>query len=267
MVVRSTIRKTILFSFGFMLSAAIAAGSASAASIVGSKHDFTSTSSGTNMGWAAAFNVPGGGGFPEPIENVCVFCHTPHGGAGSTAAAPLWNRTTLAPATSGYTYQMYTSDSFTYGSAAPTGISALCMSCHDGVTSVAVGTLLNAPGSAAPGDVKFNDGTQKGALGDLYWVMPDGTTFSGWGPNIGNNYPGSGSTTINLSNDHPVSFVYPTKTGINPSSGLPAALRLFGASKNMVECATCHLVHNPQYPPFLAMENIGSQMCLSCHNK
>jgi len=270
MFTRNITNKTMILLIGFVALTALAASPASAASILYSKHDFRSVNSSTS-GFAGAFEAPDDQGFVMPIDQVCVFCHTPHGGVSGTA--PLWNRTTTSTA---YTYKMYSSTSASgvtfrpdgvIGSAGgPTGISALCMSCHDGVTSVAVGTLLNPPGT---GPVTTTMTT--GALGDVYWEKPDGTkSFNGgWGPNIGNNYPGSGNANIDLSNDHPISFVYPASSpGIWPMANLSGTkLRLFGSGKDMVECATCHLVHDPQYPPFLAMQNDGSQMCLTCHNK
>lgn len=269
MVASISSMKTICLLLGLAL-AVFAAAPESMAGIVGSKHDFTSTSTGTT-GFAEAFSAPGEGGFSETIQQVCVFCHTPHRNA-STTAAPLWNRTTVAPATANYTYQMYTSSTMSASSPVggiPSGISALCMSCHDGVTSVAVNTLINPPGPGAPNDVTTTMTT--GALGDIYWVRPDGvSSIFGWGPNLGNNYPGMTGVNqwkIDLSNDHPISIKYLEAAGMNPIAGI-APLRVFGTSPNQtVECATCHLVHDPTYPPFLAMDNGQSQMCLRCHNK
>ncbi|MDH4161400.1 MAG: hypothetical protein OEW15_01760 [Nitrospirota bacterium] len=235
-----------------------------ALTIVGSKHDFTSTASGTNN-FADNFFVPDPAtGFPTPIDQVCVFCHTPHHAA-LGAAAPLWNRTSSPPDAT-YTFKMYTSESFTYGPVGgPTGISALCMSCHDGVSSIAVSTLLNPPGDATPDQVTTSM-SSNGAIGAVYNGDP---LTNGWGANLGNIDPlFPGTKIIDLSNDHPISFVYPTSaSGIYPSTSIDTRLRLFGASKDMVECATCHLVHDNQYEPFLAMPNNGSQMCLSCHQK
>jgi predicted CXXCH cytochrome family protein len=146
-------------------------------------------------------------------------------------------------------------------SATPTGTSMMCMSCHDGVTSIAVNVLMNAPGSGNP-TVSPNGIAAPGAMGNVY----NGSIFLGWGPNIGECVPGS-SCTINLSNDHPISFDWPS-TNPNGLRSAPtnSALRLFGAGKR-VECASCHSVHDNTYPPFLAMSNAASAMCIACHNK
>ena len=88
---------------------------------------------------------------------VCVFCHTPHGGRTDVAggSAPLWNRA-LPPSTvvdPGDTstvggFIMYTSPNFDGGTDAatgPKGVSLACLSCHDGV--IALDAMINAPGS------------------------------------------------------------------------------------------------------------------------
>ncbi len=228
--------------------------------IMGSKHDF-SISGGGNFG-GANFQLANG----APVEEICVFCHTPH-----NAAAPgafLWNRTgTVA---TGYT--MYSSSTLTSAinmGTAPTGLTLLCMSCHDGITSIAVGTLINAP--------YYVNGRQQVVLsdpvngyskiGDLY-----NGTIIGWGANIGNKVPGVGDTIADLSNDHPVSFTWVSGiTGIKePTSTSTGAwatgpeLKLFGGR---MECSTCHNVHDSATQPFLRMSNVSSNMCLACHNK
>lgn len=250
----------------FILSASLSvmilsAVPALAGTIVGSKHDFSSSNTSTTP-FAGVWEVPGTTGFPLVIDEVCVFCHTPHGaskGVPGLANAPLWNRTNSNPI--GYNYSMYSSQTFSTGiSPTPTGISMMCMSCHDGVTSIAVNVLMNAPGSGNP-TVTPNGITSPGAIGSVY----NGSIFLGWGPNIGEAVPGVPST-INLSNDHPISFDWPSSTPGLRTSPTDTRLRRFG-SGNRVECATCHTVHDPTYTPFLAMSNTGSAMCIACHNK
>lgn len=254
--------KSIILTMGLFILFCALAHPAAAVSIVGSKHDFATAATSTRP-FAEVFFAPDPSGFPAVIDQVCVFCHTPHGAA-TGLEAPLWNRTNYPPA--GYTYKMYTSASFTQSMpTAPTGVSALCMSCHDGVSSVAVGTLINPPGDAQPGDITTTLTT--GAIGDIYYVLPNGFTFQGWKANIGNRYQGDGFTEIDMSNDHPVSFIYPVKAGLHPASSIDSRLRLFGPGKNKIECATCHLVHDNAYPPFLSMPNTGSGMCTECHDK
>jgi predicted CXXCH cytochrome family protein len=234
------------------------------AGIVGSKHDFSATNTLTTPFagvWETTDPVTG---FPLIISEVCVFCHTPHNASknipGMTTPMWLWNRTNSPPA--GYSYAMYSSVTMSATtSAAPTGVSMMCMSCHDGVTSIAVGTLLNAPGSGNP-TVTPNGINPPGAMGNVY-----NGGFIGFGPNIGGVYPGGSSTTIDLSNDHPVSFDWPSnEPGLRSIASITSALRLFGTT-NRVECATCHTVHDPTNVPFLAMSNDNSAMCTECHLK
>jgi len=78
---------------------------------------------------------------------VCVFCHTPHGGRTDVAGggAPLWNRA-LPPSNQ---FQTYDSPNFDNDlgaePAGPKGVSLACLSCHDG--TIALDALINAPGS------------------------------------------------------------------------------------------------------------------------
>lgn len=238
--------------------------------IQNSKHDFSSGNTLPLAPFARVFATdPLNIGFGLLIDEICVFCHTPHGA--STDAANglntfLWNRVASPSPGSGFAgYTMYSSASFTASPAAPTGISMMCMSCHDGVTSVAANmgafpTLLNSPGPGNPTVIYNNDPAKALAIGDVY----DGPTglLGEWGANIGNRLPG-GSGTIDLSNDHPISFAYPATSSVlqEPTDG---RLRLFGATKKL-ECATCHTVHDNTNAPFLAMPNTSSLMCRNCH--
>src|SRR3972149_6300104 len=80
---------------------------------------------------------------------VCIFCHTPHGGDTTVGggSAPLWNRTVP---TSGSYSQVYTSpnfdaiDSDTANKGKPKGVSLACLSCHDG--TIAFDALANFGG-------------------------------------------------------------------------------------------------------------------------
>ena len=82
---------------------------------------------------------------PTAGAEICVFCHTPHGGnPASPGDAPLWNRA-LPP---GNQFTAYSSPNFdakgtTPGT--PKGVSLACLSCHDG--TIAFDALINAPGS------------------------------------------------------------------------------------------------------------------------
>ena len=66
------------FSLALVLSVAVA-GAAYAGSIVGSDHDMT----------AIGKTRQHAGDFFNDYQEICVYCHTPHG---ADPAAPLWNR-------------------------------------------------------------------------------------------------------------------------------------------------------------------------------
>jgi predicted CXXCH cytochrome family protein len=224
-----------------------------------SKHDFSISSQDTGLGTqfgGATLELANG----YAAEEICVFCHTPHG---ASSAGFLWNRTNTAA--TGYT--MYTSSTVT--SAGPTGLTLMCMSCHDGITSIAVGTLINAPYSPlGRSQVTLIGAYEK--IGELY---KNDSLLPGWRANIGNLVPNQGGTVADLSDDHPVSFTWvPGISGINDPidplrgswAGAGTELKLFNGR---MECSTCHDVHDNTDGPFLRMSNVNSNMCLSCHIK
>jgi len=214
--------------------ALVAAGAASAASIVGTAHDMR-TYFGSGIGITT---------------QVCVYCHTPHMPAGRTQD-PLWNHTLSTQGS----YGIYGSSTM---NAAPTSmvgtdgsVGSLCMSCHDG--TVAVNTLWKAPVDGAVGSTRNAFGTAV-----LNASNQIATTSGGY---VGTD----------LSNDHPVNFIYDAALigqdkGLNPVAGVVAAgMPLFSASS--VQCATCHNVHDNTNIPFLRVNNAASALCLVCHIK
>ncbi len=120
-------------------------------------------------------------------DQVCVFCHTPHG-AENLPGAPLWNR-----ATSGATYTPYTSTSInaTDITATPGGSSKLCLSCHDG--TLAIGAVNVANGLIDP--TIAMSGTGAGGI-----MAPGEGETTGFTRHLG----------VDLTNDHPISFTYDT---------------------------------------------------------
>jgi hypothetical protein len=218
-------RATLLTLCIFFISGGLAYGT-----IVDSSHDFSLNSTGAN--------------FKSDNESeICIFCHTPHNASGT----PLWNRNISN--TSGY--NMYNSPTMNATRpSAPTGVSLLCMSCHDGVSAINV--LVNY-GTVNP--IIMNQNRTK--LGDLSYPPSND-------PNL----------TKDLSNDHPVSFTYDTALanadgGIyDPAVTNIAPLKLYNSK---LECATCHDPHEEGtttgMAPFLRMSNSSSYMCLKCHNK
>ncbi|MDD5176543.1 MAG: cytochrome c3 family protein [Sterolibacterium sp.] len=198
--------------FGKIVAAAVtavlffAANSASAAGIAGSKHDFSASA------WSGT--------------QICNVCHTPHNA--NQAAGQLWNHALTAA-----TFTLYASSTLNAAPGQPTGVSKLCLSCHDGTVA------LDSFGGAT------------------------GTNF------IANN---SAKLGTDLSNDHPISFAYTaalaTADGslVTPASAalVVAGIPLYGTN---VECGSCHDVHSPTNGAFLRVSNAGSALCLKCHTK
>ncbi len=245
---------------------------------------------------------------PETTE-VCVFCHTPHGANPAAAAeirAPLWNRN-LSSAQ--YTlYDQVWSKSFEgeLHPGAPTGYSRLCLSCHDG--TIALGSVINKPGSGG-----FR-GTALQMQGPLVPNPCPGQQgpFSGTIP-LGNPCPPSGGALggdtrrlgTDLTNDHPISFVFDTALAIKdgeltdpgppivqsstsrigdptPISPLRRAEGIAPGVFDSIQCTSCHNPHGVTYPKFLragrfdhATERMGGGatapagqiICMFCHDK
>ena len=185
-----------------------------------------------NLSFAASSNLYGAGALRDYGE-VCVYCHTPHGGRTS---APLWNRNFSTT-----TYQMYDANhSSTINMTVdpqPTGVSQACLSCHDG--TVGLDVIVNVP----------NNYTGGAAVGTR---MPAGR-FT----NLGTD----------LRNDHPISVLYDNTadTKFHTASELQAAgLQLYSGK---VQCGSCHNPHTAANRPFLRISNSGSALCLTCHIK
>ncbi|MEY4375332.1 MAG: cytochrome c [Candidatus Eisenbacteria bacterium] len=185
-----------------------------------------------NLSHAASNNVYGAGSLRDYGE-VCVYCHTPHGGQTS---APLWNRNFSTA-----TYQMYDGNhSSTIDMTVdpqPTGVSQACLSCHDG--TVGLDVVVNVP-----------------------------NRYTGGGP-IGTRMPSGGFTNLgtDLRNDHPVSvsFDNTADTKFHSAAEIEAAgLRFYNGK---VQCGSCHNPHTAENRPFLRVSNNGSALCLTCHIK
>lgn len=206
-------------------------------------------------------------------REVCVYCHTPHGG-NADVDAPLWNKPAGMQA-----YRTYDSAT-TDGLILPVGsVSTACLSCHDGTQ--AMDTVINAPGS----------GLRSGRMGGVGEMNPNIIA------NLG----------VDLRNDHPVGVQYGGFNDgrgqidpdfVNSATGLQSAIMLGrmrwwvdtesvpnanrdktdmilytrnvgGVDQPFVECATCHDPHRGSgtNPSFMRLTNRGSNLCLSCHIK
>jgi predicted CXXCH cytochrome family protein len=170
---------------------------------------------------------------------LCIVCHAPHGT--DPTAAPLWNHNTTSQIFTTYTgYRFDGIASITQ----PDGASKLCLSCHDGVSAV----------------------NQFG--GKIQGSNPVGTPMrTGTASNLG----------IDLSNDHPISFVFNTalaqqdgtlKDPATATTSLGGTIQTDLLDINgKVQCPSCHEVHDPTVYKFGRISNAGSALCLTCHNK
>jgi hypothetical protein len=150
------------------------------------------------------------------------------------------------------TYNLYSSPSMQATVNQPTGASKLCLSCHDG--TVAVDSFGGESGTM------FIDA-----------------------------FSADANLTTDLSNDHPISFVYDTDLAVaDPGLFDPATTNVTIGSgtftrtgtiaevmlaDNVLQCQSCHSVHNDfvagtQISNALLKVTIGgSKICLTCHNK
>ncbi len=187
--------------------------------IVGSAHDFTSTGKYTQWN-------------PYTENEICIFCHTPHL---STADGPLWNHELTSTV-----FTLYQSSSLNSTMSQPSGVSKLCLSCHDGTVAI------NQYRGGNPAD--------------------DGRTAM-FTPGV----------HANLMNDHPVSFLYdsdlantdgalhnPSIVTTNNGGTIDEDLLIEGK----VECSSCHDVHNKYFNnnSFGLLKISRNSLCLTCHN-
>jgi len=129
-------------------------------------------------------------------------------------------------------YKIYQSSSLEARVGQPTGSSKLCLSCHDGTVALTETVVGGAKGGA--------------------YISPGGS-------NLGTD----------LSDDHPISFVYSAALSaedvqIRSPSSLPEELKLDRAGE--LQCTTCHNPHENLHGNFLVMSNRRSAMCVACHD-
>ncbi|MDH5737063.1 MAG: cytochrome c3 family protein, partial [Gammaproteobacteria bacterium] len=149
-----------------------------------------------------------------------------HTSHAADALVPLWNK-----GKPGSIYQPYSSSTAKALAGQPTGSSLLCLSCHDG--TIALGKTNN-----------------KGSI-----PMANGVSFLP---------PGSSRLGTDLSDDHPISFLYPDDPELVPPDALFGTVKL---ENGQVQCRSCHDPHNNQYGKFLVMPNDGGALCVTCHDK
>jgi hypothetical protein len=211
-------------------------------------------------------------------DELCVYCHTPHG-ASKEPATPLWNRDL-----SGATYLPYQSSSLdAIGIGQPGGTSKLCLSCHDG--TIAIGSVNVLNGASTDGDPATADITMTGT--GLGGVIPEGA---------GENTGFTRRLGTDLTNDHPISFTYNDTLALQdgelrPPSATPEIdNRVPGVHPEVpliddqLQCTACHDPHIrdtieqdikflrlnrfQQTEPQEGAFDIGrDQICLACHEK
>lgn len=241
---------------------------------------------------------------PAATNEVCVFCHTPHG-ASSDVTAPLWNR---AAGTASYTRYSSLGTATLDGEEVAVGsVSLACLSCHDGTQ--AMDSVINQPGSggytaggaeisSGAGSVISNmSGEPIPMLGtDLSNDHPVSIEYAGGACNgVAGNCDPQTSAVADIDKDFmPVSHsVINTKnqwwvdvdnfftdslgtvagTGVNGTrekTDMILYARTFTAGEGpSVECASCHDPHESDARPvqFMRISNAGSAVCLACHIK
>ena len=155
-------------------------------------------------------------------------CSVCHAPHNASPARGRWSK-----AAQGVTYKLYESSTLEATLKQPTGSSRVCLSCHDGTLALA------APrGRAGVAPVTFAPLRGKASLG------------------------------TDLSDDHPISFVYDAslvgrRGQLADPSRLPATVHL--DPTRQVQCATCHDPHEDGRPKFLTMDNRASRLCTTCH--
>jgi len=146
--------------------------------------------------------TPSGNAVPNhstATAEICVFCHTPHGGD-NNAAVPLWNRKLNTP--TAYTrYGSLGTTTFDAEEDVIGSVTIACLSCHDG--GQAIDSVINAPGS---GGYIVKENFPYGTVPRLGGGMMTGGDLD---TNTGQLAPGVVQNLgTDLSNDHPVSMQY-----------------------------------------------------------
>jgi len=245
------------------------------AGIVGSKHDFTTGGDAqTTTGLT---------------DQVCVFCHTPHG-SDTAAPVPLWNKVLTGGAT--YTrYSTLSTPSFDSAEAPVGSVSLACLSCHDGTQAMDV--VINLPGSggynAAGQTIDPAIGVMTGSpipnlQQDLTDDHPISMQYAGGGPLVSDpdgTYTGPlgdpdfvkpEKATVNSQPIWWLDVVTGTATVREKSDMILYARNDLGTVQPFVECGSCHDPHNEESSAtggveFLRTANTASRICTSCHIK
>jgi predicted CXXCH cytochrome family protein len=163
----------------------------------------------------------------QSIDDVCVFCHSPHTGKRTQG---LWNRNSR----SFRLYQSSTSDALP----SPSQLSSeLCLSCHDG--TIALGQMLRPPKGRYA-----NNNDLRGAF------------LSGRG-RIGND----------MRNHHPVAISYDDSLTERDHQLVNPGLVDLPLPDGALHCISCHDPHASDNPPFLYKTTLNGELCTTCHKQ
>ncbi|MFI5378383.1 MAG: cytochrome c3 family protein [Tepidisphaerales bacterium] len=172
--------------------------------------------------------VAGPGRKAASEQQLCIPCHAPHV---TVAVKPLWD--TDSPPVRGKLMAARAGDA---GPGQPTGVSKLCLSCHDG--TIATMNMV--------------------ARGQPVQMAERMTTVSRGKPRAGTD----------LADDHPVSFRFDAALSAKhnwlrePPS--PAGDVKLDAGDEL-QCTTCHDPHDNGRGKFLVVANGNSELCNTCH--
>ena len=217
-------------------------------------------------------------------NEVCVYCHTPHGAA-STADTPLWNK--VVPTTTFTLYDSTTIDGEIL-TAGPGGVSLACLSCHDGARATDV--VINKPGTdgynPAGSEIDPLAGPlltgvfAVGASGDLANDHPIAVVYGGFGsPAVDPDFM---TTTLKQIGTENKWYLDQNSNNIREKTDIILYTRAAtGGDKPFVECGSCHDPHSGVAADvagggtnaagsdvsFMRVANTGSALCLACHVK
>lgn len=158
-------------------------------------------------------------------NNEIEVCIFCHTPHGSNPEGPMWNKSS-----EGFLYTIYSSPTFLAISGQPDGSSILCLSCHDG--TIALASLQNSNKS-----IDFPSQFIKG-----------------------NN-----NLTRDLSDDHPVSFIYDATLAKTDGKLIMPTRTMVDANSKM-QCTSCHNPHDNSIPKFLTESFQFGAICKTCHD-
>lgn len=197
-------------------------------------------------------------------KEICRVCHSPHDKQRQAYKnGVLWNRNLSSAVYEPFSFTEKAGNGPT--GPQPVGRAKMCLSCHD--NTVALGQFDNyADGGIDPdtglGNTKIDgDKTFQGIYADGHFMI--------------GNHEVDGLT---LRGTHPISVVYANGYRLNPVTNPmgPSSGQIKDVLDNgMVQCSSCHDVHNRVSVPGTHLLRVGqtaaqgtaSGLCLTCHDK